>query len=311
MLWPARAQGGVFRGEKIAARAGSRCTGNNELVRRKAWTFVGLKHPIAKRVLLRQREVRLNVSRFDIHVLRIGMRVWRAIGRRRAGDQVRSVHLAAVVHGNESGIGMAEVVVLRARPGCAQVDGTKRNSLPRGIQAAAGDVGAAGYEHRILEQIVRRAVFLKDDDDVLEHSGRRQGQRLRAVAGSHTLGVASGNDDGVVPARSPGRSRYRQHRSSWSTAADRHRRRAEGATGSRSAPADHAARKADAARIAVYRSHRDGRSRCISGGDGLGVQRCGAKRVTWLARWPRGRAGVATAEAEEYCAQAEECAGDE
>ena len=89
------------------------------------------------------------------------------MARRRAWDQVRSVHFAAVVHGNESGIDVAEVVVLRARPGCAQVDGTERNGLAQRIHAAAGDVGAAGYQYRILKQIVRCAILLKDHNHVL------------------------------------------------------------------------------------------------------------------------------------------------
>ena len=167
---------------------------------RKAWTFVGLKHAVAKRVLLGQREVGLNVGWLDVHVLRVGMSVRRAIGGRRARDQVRPVHLAAVVHGNESGIGVAKIVVLRGRSGCAQVDGAERNGLARRIQTAAGDIGAAGYQNGILEQIVGSAVFLKDDHDVLEHSRRCQAQRLRAVAGSQILGVASGDGDGVVAA---------------------------------------------------------------------------------------------------------------
>ena len=98
--------------------------------------------------------------------------------------------------------GVAEVVILRVGAGGAQVDGRERNGLAQRILAAAGDIGAAGDQHGILEEIVRRAVLLKDDHHVLDHGRRRQGQRLRTVAGSRILGIASGNGDGVVAAGS-------------------------------------------------------------------------------------------------------------
>ena len=108
------------------------------------------------------------------------------------------------------GVRVAEVVILRAGTGGAQIDGTERNGLAQRIQAAAGDVGAARDQDGILEQIVRRAVLLKDDHDVLYDGRRRQAQRLRAVARSLAVSVACGDCDGVGPAGRIRRSRHGQ-----------------------------------------------------------------------------------------------------
>src|SRR5580704_17945495 len=69
--------GRIPRGKEWAGRSGGRSTGNDELVRRKAWTFVGLEHAVAECVLLGQGEVRRNIGWQDVLVLRIGMQAWR------------------------------------------------------------------------------------------------------------------------------------------------------------------------------------------------------------------------------------------
>ena len=43
---------GVLCGEKRASLSGSRSSGDNELMRGKAWTLVGLEHAVAEGVLL-------------------------------------------------------------------------------------------------------------------------------------------------------------------------------------------------------------------------------------------------------------------
>src|SRR5208337_647993 len=103
----------VLGGEKIAGGSGRRSAGKNELVRGKAGALVGLKHAIAEGVLLGQSEVRLNAGWVDIHELRVGMRIGRTIGGWTAWDQVRAVHFAAVIHGDEGGMGVAQIVILR------------------------------------------------------------------------------------------------------------------------------------------------------------------------------------------------------
>lgn len=108
----------------------------------KAGPFVGLKHAITKGVLLGDREVGLDVRLFDVIVLGIGMRVGRAGGRWSTWNQVCPVHLSAVVHRNERGVRMADVVILRTGAGRAQIDGPQRNGLASRIQAAGSDVGA-------------------------------------------------------------------------------------------------------------------------------------------------------------------------
>ena len=81
-------------------------------------------------------------------------------------------------------MGVAEVVILRVGSDCAQVDWTERNGLAMRIHAAAGDIGPAGDQDGIVEEIVRGAVLLKDDHNVLDNGRCRQQQNLRTVAWS-------------------------------------------------------------------------------------------------------------------------------
>jgi len=72
---------------------------------------------------------------------------------------------------------MAQVVVLGTRAGGPEIDRGQGNRLAERIHATALDVCAAGDQHRILEQIVRCAVLLEDDHDVLDHRGYDERQR--------------------------------------------------------------------------------------------------------------------------------------
>ena len=54
--------GRVLRREQIAGRGRSGCSRDDELVRRKAWPLIGLKHPVRKRVLFGHFKVRLDIS---------------------------------------------------------------------------------------------------------------------------------------------------------------------------------------------------------------------------------------------------------
>ena len=57
------------------------------------------------------------------------MRVGWAIGRRIAGNPVRPVHFAAVVHRDEGGVGVVEAVILGIGPGGPQINRLERNAL--------------------------------------------------------------------------------------------------------------------------------------------------------------------------------------
>src|ERR1700674_557245 len=66
----------ILRGEQIADRAWRRSSGNNELVRGKAWPLVGLEHAIAEGVLFSQLEVGVQKPGRIVDILELG------IGRR-------------------------------------------------------------------------------------------------------------------------------------------------------------------------------------------------------------------------------------
>src|SRR5258708_29162712 len=79
---------GIFRRKQIASGRWSRCPGDDELMRRKARTLVGLEHAVGESVLLSHLEVGLHLGR--IHVSKRA--VLRA-GRARNRIQVRPIHL--------------------------------------------------------------------------------------------------------------------------------------------------------------------------------------------------------------------------
>src|SRR5579863_1038327 len=151
----------IFGCKQIAVCSRSRCSGKNELVRRKAGPLVCLKHAVSKGVLLSQREIRLDIRRVHIHELRVRARTgWIRFGTK-VFDSVRTVHLASVIHLSKRGMFVIEVVLV------GKGDRTERNDFAFGVQSAGGDIGAIGDQYRILKEIVGGSVFLKDDDDVL------------------------------------------------------------------------------------------------------------------------------------------------
>src|SRR6266852_1084383 len=164
-------------GTRKRLTAWSRCPGNDELMSRKAGPLISLEHAVGERVLLGQSEVGLNVGWIDVHELRVGMRVGRAIGVWRASDQVRPIHFATVVHGNEGSVGVVQVVILRVGTVCAQGDGAERNGLTQRVHAVFGNVRAPADQHLILKKVIRSAVLLEDHHHVLNLSWRRRSSR--------------------------------------------------------------------------------------------------------------------------------------
>jgi hypothetical protein len=112
------------------------------------------------------------------------MRIGRAIGVWRASDQIRPIHFATVVHGNEGSVGVVQVVILRVGTVCAQGDGAERNGLAQRVHAALRNVRRVGSleQHRILKKVIRSAVLLEDHHHMLNLS--RRGRRSRTATGT-------------------------------------------------------------------------------------------------------------------------------
>src|SRR5215475_10709603 len=127
-------------------------------MRRKARTFIGLKHAIAERVLLGHLEVRLRLCRIHIKKLRVGRTRWDETSD---FNPVRSMHGSGIVLGKEIRMCVPQVVANTQR---TRIQG---NRLARGVSPAASDVSPGGDQDRILKQVVGSSVLLKHDDDVL------------------------------------------------------------------------------------------------------------------------------------------------
>src|SRR5260370_976862 len=100
---------------------------------------------------------RLNIGRGQVLELRVERRATDRAGLAADGDFVGAIHLSTVVHGNESGMCVAEVII------GGEGDGGKRYGLSEGIDAAVCNVRV----RQAVKEIVGSAVFLKDDNDVL------------------------------------------------------------------------------------------------------------------------------------------------
>jgi len=133
-----------------------------------ARSLVGLEHVISEGVLFGQGEVRLNVGRNDIHEWRVAMRIRRTLGGWITIDQIRAVHLSAIVRGFEGRMAVIEIVVLCVSAVCAEVNGAEPNGPAERVQASLSNVWAPADQDRILEKIVRSAVLLKDHHHVLD-----------------------------------------------------------------------------------------------------------------------------------------------
>src|ERR1700691_2382404 len=96
---------------------------------------------------------------------------------------------------------VAVVVILRVGTRGTEVDGVELNGLAERIEAAAGDVSTPGNQHRIVEEIIWRAVLLKNDHYVLDHGRGRESEGLRPVTRSQFVAVDSADGESVIAAR--------------------------------------------------------------------------------------------------------------
>src|SRR5277367_1203686 len=102
--------------EAGAAYARSRSAGENELMRRKTWSLVGLEHPVTEGVGFGELEVRGNVAGNNVLKPWIGRRATgRSVGVAGHTDVVGSIHLAIVVHGEKRLVRVTQIVVVRQR----------------------------------------------------------------------------------------------------------------------------------------------------------------------------------------------------
>jgi hypothetical protein len=119
-------------------------------MRGKAVGFIALKHPVGERILFRHREIRSGFAfrrevKHSVFLLLV----------RQAG--IESIHLAAIVVALEAGVVVIQIVWGGQR-NRRELDG-----LSGVIQTGFGNVGA----RNALKQVVGRAVFLHQDNDVL------------------------------------------------------------------------------------------------------------------------------------------------
>jgi len=149
-------------------------------MRRKARALIRLKEAIGKRVARRHFEVWRDFVMRDVAVCsHRGRRAYLAQTTARP-HVVKAVELAVRALGHERAVLVADVV----RSG--QRSGSQHDRLALGVLAATHGVGTA----QPVEQVVNRAIFLKDHDDVLDlrrrtnrHSKRkRRNEGLRGYA---------------------------------------------------------------------------------------------------------------------------------
>ena len=70
---------------------------------------------------------------------------------------VAEVHLAVVIHQYKGRVTMAEVI------SSGQTDGLQSNRLAQGVQSGVRNVSIG----QAMEEIIRRTILLKDDNNVL------------------------------------------------------------------------------------------------------------------------------------------------
>ncbi len=159
-------------GDGAGRRGGG--SGNDELVSGEAGALIGLEHAVGESVGLGELEVRLDVGGVHVLELRVGRRATGRASPAADGNFVGAIHFSSVVHGYESGMCMAEVVVV------GEGHGGERNSLSERVDATVGNVRSG----QTVKKIVGGAVFLKDNDDVLDllSWGRRWWGRYSSAA---------------------------------------------------------------------------------------------------------------------------------
>ncbi len=157
--------------------------GDDVLVRRITRALIGLEHAVAEHVLLRQGEIRRHFCGVDVLELRMRRRAG-GIGLGAAADRdlVGAIHPAAVVHGQERRMGVAQIVRLDQR------HRRERDGLAMRVDAAAGDVGVG----QAMEQVIRRTVLLHDDDDMLDPA---------RIAAARTAGSSAAAGEAIEQSR--------------------------------------------------------------------------------------------------------------
>src|SRR5579864_5559005 len=134
-------------------------------MRRQTWTLIGLEHAIGERVAPRKREIRLHLIRRHISVRRHvramnGYVVHELVDAYRS-DAIEPVHAATIEFSDKRSVTVSNIP---RRAPIVERNRNERHPLTLRIQSAARDIGA----RQSVEEIVGRAIFLKDDDDVLD-----------------------------------------------------------------------------------------------------------------------------------------------
>src|SRR5437868_152324 len=140
-------------GCKINAALGrSRCSGDEELVSRKTGALIGLKHPIAESILLCHFKVGSYIG--SSNVFECGLPTGRPFAK--DSDFVSAIHLPAVIHGQKSGVRMAQIVP------DAQRRRLKRNLSARGCSGNGRNICTSCHQNWIVEKVIRSTVLLHD-----------------------------------------------------------------------------------------------------------------------------------------------------
>src|SRR5579864_2389147 len=166
----------------VLSAAGGRGSAEDELVRRETWAFIGLEHVVGPAIRSCQGEIRVQVPAGVVDKLELRVSGTSAAAR----DAGRAIHQAvpgcwAVIALRDPGsMRVAQIVGVRQR-NRARLNHAAGRSL---VQPVAGlDVvlrrcwrGAAnaGRGAETLKKVIRRAVFLKDYNDVLKVGGSCQ-----------------------------------------------------------------------------------------------------------------------------------------
>ena len=189
-----RAECAVFSASEnavvVVIRRRSRCRSKQELMRREAGPLVGLEKMVSPTIGMDDIQIRLQLTRINEPVGRFRFRAWPSfwVATHPRGPVHRASAVSVLVaHGNEAAVYVVKIVA-EAERGLVWIGialGRGFIEPPRGLDvvlfwprlgAARGRVCCC-WCAQSLEKIVRRAVFLDDDDDVLEGGDLGRGRR--------------------------------------------------------------------------------------------------------------------------------------
>jgi len=68
---------------------------------------------------------------------------------------------------------VTQIIVGRVAAVCAQINWAERDSLPFRVHSGVPNIGASGDQNRVLKQVIRRAVFLEYDHNMLDRAAYR------------------------------------------------------------------------------------------------------------------------------------------